>query len=391
MRCESRAPPSARARTCRSSGAAGIPRCSAANAWPSPRVDVTVQGQGEETFAEIVRASRGPLARRLRGLHGAVAPTARCCANPPRAAAAARDVPRARLSADPGRALLRAQGQAAARLHLLAGLQLPLRVLLGSVRLRTQVGGPRSRARWCCELRELWDRYRFDDVNFQDETFFTRRDRVQAHRASRSSTRGMKITWAGDDARRSGRAAAGRRLGAVQAVRPAQAAGRRRVGLERDAQAHPQGHHDRAGVPHGARRCATTASPGIFRSSSAFRTRATTSIARRSTCAKRLRAMSPDFETPFFYFKPYPGSEIVTEAVARGFRLPDTLEAWSRVRLRRRPAGSVGHARKVSSSSSASSSSTIWPGSAIRGKAGCSGSLAIAAGATTIACPSRCC
>ena len=23
-------------------------------------------------------------------------------------------------------------------------------------------------------LRELWERYRFDDVNFQDETFFTR-------------------------------------------------------------------------------------------------------------------------------------------------------------------------------------------------------------------------
>ena len=39
--------------------------------------------------------------------------------------------------------------------------------------------------------------------------------------------------------------------------------------------------------------------------------------------------MSPDFTTPIFYFKPYPGSEIVTEAVARGYRLPDTLEDWS--------------------------------------------------------------
>ena len=40
--------------------------------------------------------------------------------------------------------------------------------------------------------------------------------------------------------------------------------------------------------------------------------------------------MSPQFETPFFYFKPYPGSEIVTEAVARGFTLPTTLESWSK-------------------------------------------------------------
>ena len=46
--------------------------------------------------------------------------------------------------------------------------------------------------------------------------------------------------------------------------------------------------------------------------------------------AKRLRAMSPDFLTPIFYFKPYPGSELVIEAVARGFRLPQTLEEWAR-------------------------------------------------------------
>ena len=45
--------------------------------------------------------------------------------------------------------------------------------------------------------------------------------------------------------------------------------------------------------------------------------------------------MSPDFETPIFYFKPYPGSEIVTEAVQRGLRLPDTLEEWSEFDLSR--------------------------------------------------------
>jgi len=46
-------------------------------------------------------------------------------------------------------------------------------------------------------------------------------------------------------------------------------------------------------------------------------------------CAKKLRSLSPDFLTPIYYFKPYPGSELVTEAVARGFRLPQTLEAWA--------------------------------------------------------------
>jgi anaerobic magnesium-protoporphyrin IX monomethyl ester cyclase len=46
-------------------------------------------------------------------------------------------------------------------------------------------------------------------------------------------------------------------------------------------------------------------------------------------CAKKLRSLSPDFLTPIYYFKPYPGSELVIEAVARGFRLPETLEAWA--------------------------------------------------------------
>jgi radical SAM superfamily enzyme YgiQ (UPF0313 family) len=46
-------------------------------------------------------------------------------------------------------------------------------------------------------------------------------------------------------------------------------------------------------------------------------------------CAKRLRALSPGFKTPIYYFKPYPGSELVIEAVEKGFRLPETLEAWA--------------------------------------------------------------
>ena len=39
--------------------------------------------------------------------------------------------------------------------------------------------------------------------------------------------------------------------------------------------------------------------------------------------------MSPDFETPIFYFRPYPGSPITDEAVAAGHVLPSTLEEWA--------------------------------------------------------------
>jgi len=40
--------------------------------------------------------------------------------------------------------------------------------------------------------------------------------------------------------------------------------------------------------------------------------------------------MSPDFLTPISYFKPHPGSALVDEAVARGYSLPQPLEAWSK-------------------------------------------------------------
>ena len=49
--------------------------------------------------------------------------------------------------------------------------------------------------RMAMRLKELWDRYHFDDVNFQDETFFTKAARVEAL-ADRIVESGMKITWA---------------------------------------------------------------------------------------------------------------------------------------------------------------------------------------------------
>ncbi len=106
-----------------------------------PSVDVTVRGQGEETFAEIVsRLAEGRSSGRLRRLHRAARRW-----NHPResgtAAGAGGQVSGARLRADSGRALLRAERQTPTRLHLLAGLQLPLRVLFRPVRLWTQVGG----------------------------------------------------------------------------------------------------------------------------------------------------------------------------------------------------------------------------------------------------------
>ena len=45
--------------------------------------------------------------------------------------------------------------------------------------------------------------------------------------------------------------------------------------------------------------------------------------------AKRLRALSPNFQTPIFYFKPYPGSSITEDAVREGHQLPCSLDEWA--------------------------------------------------------------
>ena len=41
----------------------------------------------------------------------------------------------------------------------------------------------------------MWDQYRFDDLNFQDETFFTKRERVR-DMAQQIVDSGMQFTWA---------------------------------------------------------------------------------------------------------------------------------------------------------------------------------------------------
>jgi radical SAM superfamily enzyme YgiQ (UPF0313 family) len=44
---------------------------------------------------------------------------------------------------------------------------------------------------------------------------------------------------------------------------------------------------------------------------------------------KRIRAMHPRFETPIFYYRPYPGSDMAEFARARGYEFPKGLDAWA--------------------------------------------------------------
>ena len=289
-------------------------------------VDVTVQAQGEVTFAEIVE--RLATGRSLAGCVGCMYRDAagQIHENGPRTL-----VPLDRFRAHdyeliPVEAYYRLKGKR--QLDYISSQGCNFRCAFCSdpfVYKRKWVGlDPRSMVE---KLREIYARHPFDDVNFQDETFFTRRERVSAM-AQDIVDSGLRFSWAAT-------------MRADQGVRMtddiwqlAKSSGLRRllVGVESgDPEMLKRIRKDVTleQVFHTAHKMLELGIAGIFPFIIGFPDESDRSVAASLDVAKKLRSLSPSFETPIFYFKPYPGSSIVAEAVARGFKLPDTLEAWS--------------------------------------------------------------
>jgi radical SAM superfamily enzyme YgiQ (UPF0313 family) len=291
-----------------------------------PSVDITVRGQGEETFAEIVQ--RLAAGRSLEGCAGCTVRLAdgTICENPPRPLAPVDRFRAHDYSLIPVERYFTLKGKK--QLDYISSQGCAFRCAFCSdpfVYGRKWVGlEPR---RMALRLQELWDRYRFDDVNFQDETFFTRARRVQAL-ADHIVESGMKITWAATM-----RADQGVRLPEEVWARCKQSGLRRLlVGVESGSNEMLKRIRKDIRIEqvfHTAERMLRYRIAGHFPFIVGFPEESDASIQATLDCAKRLRSLSPDFLTPIYYFKPYPGSELVIEAVARGFRLPETLEAWS--------------------------------------------------------------
>jgi anaerobic magnesium-protoporphyrin IX monomethyl ester cyclase len=289
-------------------------------------VDVAVRGQGEETFVEIVgRLAEG---RSLEGCAGCTVRLANgdILENPPRPLAQIEKFRAHDYGLIPVERYFKLKGKR--QLDYISSQGCNFRCAFCSdpfVYGRKWVG--LEPTRMALRLKELWDRYHFDDVNFQDETFFTQRARVQAL-AEKIIETGMKITWAAT-------------MRADQGVRlPEEVwASCKRSGLRRLLVGVESGSNEMLKrirkdikieqVYQTAEKMLQYGIAGHFPFIVGFPDESDASIQATLDCAKRLRSMSPDFLTPIYYFKPYPGSELVIEAVARGFQLPDTLEAWA--------------------------------------------------------------
>jgi anaerobic magnesium-protoporphyrin IX monomethyl ester cyclase len=291
-----------------------------------PSVDITVRGQGEETFAEIVqRLAEG------RSLEGCAGCTVRLSdgtihENPARSLAAVDKFRAHDYGLIPVERYFELKGKR--QLDYISSQGCNFRCAFCSdpfVYGRKWVG--LEPTRMALRLKELWDRYHFDDVNFQDETFFTKRDRVQAL-AEQIVESGMRITWAATM-----RADQGVRLpDAVWAKCKQSGLRRLLVGVESGSNEMLKRIRKDIRIEQvfeTAEKMLQHDIAGHFPFIVGFPDESESSIQASLDVAKRLRSMSPDFLTPIYYFKPYPGSELVIEAVARGFQLPETLEDWA--------------------------------------------------------------
>ena len=291
-----------------------------------PSVDVTVQGQGEETFVEIVRRLAGGLS--LLGCEGCTIrlPDGSIQRNPARSLAQVENFRAHDYGLIPVERYFELKGKR--QLDFISSQGCNFRCAFCSdpfVYGRKWVG--LEPVRMALRLKELWDRYHFDDVNFQDETFFTKADRVQAL-AERIVRCGMTITWAATM-----RADQGMRL-PDDVWQLCKQSGLRRllVGVESGSNEVLKRIRKDIKIEQVYQTADTMLKFGIaghFPFIVGFPDESDNDVQASLECAQRLRSMSPDFLTPIFYFKPYPGSALVIEAVARGFRLPQSLEAWA--------------------------------------------------------------
>jgi len=290
-----------------------------------PSIDLTVQGQGEVTFREVVeRLAGGQDVGRLAGT------AARAGDHPVR---------------NPPRPLLDINAFSA---HDYGLIPVERYFVLKKERQLDYISsqGCRFRCTFCAdpsvyergwvgleparmgeELETLWRRYRFDDVGFQDETFFTSRKRVEAI-AEEFLRRGLGFTWMATM-----RADQGARLD-ESILATCKRAGLRRViiGLESGSQAMldwMKKDIKLEQVYESAEKCRRHGVAILFNLIVGFPDEPPESIDETLRAAKRLRALSPNFEVAIFFFKPYPGNEIADMLRRRSYQFPKTLEEWA--------------------------------------------------------------
>lgn len=289
-------------------------------------VDITVQGQGEVTFAEILEKIAS--GESLKGVKG-------CCyregneiiKNPARVLTDMNELPSVDYSLINVEDYYRKKGNR--QLDYISSTGCFFRCAFCAdpfVYKRSWTAiEPERIGR---ELELIQKESPFSDLNLQDETFFTYRKRSLAV-ADEFLTRDLNISWAATM-----RADQGSRMESNDFKLLAKSGLRRLlIGVESGSQEMMdwmQKDIKLEQVYEAAERCLENKISVIFPFIVGFPGETDANFKTSLKVAKELASMSRNFDTPIFYFKPYPGSKITIDAVKNGFKLPTTLEEWAK-------------------------------------------------------------
>jgi len=177
------------------------------------------------------------------------------------------------------------------------------------------------------EFSEYYKKYKFTEINFQDETLFTYPKRIRKL-ALELINRKIKVTWAGTM-----RADQAHRMN-DEDFKLVKQSGLRRVliGVESGSQEMMDWLKKDIKLEYvfeAAEMCKKHDIGVIFPFIVGFPKETQKSLGATISVVKQLNAMSYKFETPIFYFKPYPGSKITDDVVKEGYQLPQSIEEWS--------------------------------------------------------------
>jgi radical SAM superfamily enzyme YgiQ (UPF0313 family) len=178
------------------------------------------------------------------------------------------------------------------------------------------------------EMTYYKEKYNFTDLNFQDETFFTYAKRIKGI-AEEFIKRELNISWAATM-----RADQGERL-SDEIWNLSKESGLRRllIGVESGSQEMMDWMKKDVKLEqvfYCADKCKNLGIGVIFPFIVGFPGESDKSVDDTVSVIKKLRKLSPKFDTPIFFFKPYPGSSITNDMVEEGFELPSTLDEWSK-------------------------------------------------------------
>jgi anaerobic magnesium-protoporphyrin IX monomethyl ester cyclase len=290
-----------------------------------PNVDITVQGQGDVTFSELV--DRLAAKEDLKGLKGiAYRNGFEVVQNPPRDLVDINLFPAINYDLISVDTYFTSKRKKQLDYISSTGCYFRCAFCADPLVFRRKWTGLEAE-RIADELVWLKKRYGFTDVDFQDETFFTYRERV-VHLGEKLLNYGIDTTWAATM-----RADQSSRLKEEDFALCAKSGLRRLlVGAETGSQEMLnwlQKDIKIKQVIDCAKLCLKYNIAVIFPFIIGFPGESDRSVRITLTLIKKLKSIHSKFEMPVFYFKPYPGSRISQEMVNQGFDLPQTTKEWS--------------------------------------------------------------